>query len=167
MRSIVHFLLVAASAIVVLTGCLSPAATPKEEPPTRQQDKAAEPVSPLSVPDKTPSGEDTSPLRQPTSTPSSDASSAVVPAEAAGAVEWAVADLAERLGIAPGQIAIVAVESVQWRDSSLGCPQPGMMYAQVITPGFRVILRAEDEQYEYHSAEGRDSAVYCPPGPLK
>lgn len=26
-----------------------------------------------------------------------------------------------------------------------------MMYAQVITPGFRIILKARDKLYEYHS----------------
>jgi len=154
MRSTIHLLLLAAGAIAVLAGCLSPV----------PQDKAVEPVSPLTVPEEISSGEDRSPLPQPTSTPAPDEGSAVVPAQAAGAVTWAQADLAQRLGIATGQIAVVSVEAVQWRDSSLGCPQPGRMYAQVITPGYRIVLRVVDELYEYHSAEGSDNAVYCQPG---
>ena len=34
------------------------------------------------------------------------------------------------------------VRAVDWRDSSLGCPKPGMAYLDVITPGHRVTLRA-------------------------
>jgi hypothetical protein len=165
MRSTIHLLLLATGAIAILAGCLSPTATPEKSPVP--QDKAVEPVSPLTVPEEMPSGtsgEDTSPLPQPTPTPAPDEGSAVVPARAAGAVAWAQADLAQRLGIATGQIAVVSVEAVRWRDSSLGCPQPGMMYAQVITPGYRIVLRVGDELYEYHSAEGSDNAVYCQPG---
>ena len=45
-----------------------------------------------------------------------------------------------------------------WRTSSLGCifitgscPQPGFMYAQVITPGYRVVLEYAGKQYIYHT----------------
>jgi hypothetical protein len=44
---------------------------------------------------------------------------------------------------------------VDWSDTSLGCPEPGMMYAQVITPGFLVMIEAEGQQYEYHTDESR------------
>lgn len=33
----------------------------------------------------------------------------------------------------------------------MGFPEEGMMYTQVITPGFRIILKAEGNFYEYHS----------------
>ena len=68
--------------------------------------------------------------------------------------------LVERAGVAPGDVAVVSSEAVEWPDSSLGCPRPGMMYAQVITPGFKVTLHAEGEAYEVHTDEGR-SAVLC------
>jgi hypothetical protein len=77
------------------------------------------------------------------------------PAAAEDAVKLAIEDLTERLGVAAGAVRLVAVEAVDWSDASLGCPQPGMMYAQVITPGFLVTIEAEGQQYEYHADEGR------------
>jgi len=77
------------------------------------------------------------------------------PAGAETVVRLATEDLAERLDLAPEAIQLVSVEAVEWSDASLGCPQPGMMYAQVITPGFRVVLEVEKQEYEYHTDTGR------------
>ncbi len=77
------------------------------------------------------------------------------PAEAQAVVRLAREDLAQRLGLAPEAIRLVSVEAVDWSDTSLGCPQPGMMYAQVITPGYRVMLEAGGQRYEYHTDEGQ------------
>ena len=87
-----------------------------------------------------------------------------VPTKATKAVSWARADLAERLKVSVEQVRLVAVEYVEWSDASLGCPKPGMMYAQVITPGYKVVFEAGGERYEYHSAVGSDRAVLCEPG---
>jgi hypothetical protein len=77
------------------------------------------------------------------------------PAGAEQVIRLAQKDLAQRLSLAPEAIRLVSVEAVEWSDASLGCPQPGMMYAQVITPGFRVTLEAEGERYDYHTDTGR------------
>ena len=69
-------------------------------------------------------------------------------------------DLAKRLAIEVEQIGLVGFEPVEWRDTSLGCPLPGMMYAQVVTPGYRIVLEVEGESYEYHS-DTRGRVVYC------
>lgn len=69
-------------------------------------------------------------------------------------VEGVTDDLAKRLDIESVEIQVVQVEEVQWRDSSLGCPQEGEMYLQVITPGFRIVLEAQGQQYEYHTDSG-------------
>jgi len=42
-----------------------------------------------------------------------------------------------------------------WSDSSLGCPQPGQAYLQVITPGHRVTLRVDGAIHFVHEAGGR------------
>ncbi len=76
-------------------------------------------------------------------------------------VNAAKADLAERLGIAEEAIAVASIEEMEWPDSSLGCPQPGMMYLQVITPGFRIVLTANGQEYKYHTDLVR--AVLCSP----
>jgi len=67
----------------------------------------------------------------------------------------AVTDLAQRLGIAKSAVTVVKIEDVQWPDASLGCPQPGMMYAQVITPGYLITLNANGQSYEYHASQSR------------
>jgi len=66
----------------------------------------------------------------------------------------ALADLAATLGIAPTTITVKVVEPVDWPDASLACPQPGMMYAQVITPGYRILLEVAGKSYEYHTGGG-------------
>ncbi|MGB9724230.1 MAG: hypothetical protein ACP5OO_11615 [Chloroflexia bacterium] len=66
-------------------------------------------------------------------------------------VEAVVADLAGRLNLPPEQIRVVQVEERMWPDSSLGCPRPGEMYLQVITPGYRILLEAGGRQYDYHT----------------
>ena len=77
------------------------------------------------------------------------------------AVTRAKQDLSRRLGIPEHQITVERVEAVEWPDTSLGCPQPGMMYAQVITPGYRIILKANNQISEYH-ADRSGRVVYCP-----
>jgi hypothetical protein len=75
------------------------------------------------------------------------------PADQAGARmgELARAALAREQGLAEADITIVAIESNEWRDSSLGCPKPGLNYLQVITPGYLVMLEAQGKRYTYHS----------------
>jgi hypothetical protein len=75
-------------------------------------------------------------------------------------VRLALAALADDLQIARSAIDIVAIEPTEWPNSSLGCPQPGRVYLQIITPGYRVVLAAGGRQYEYHTND-RDMVVQC------
>jgi hypothetical protein len=77
------------------------------------------------------------------------------PAEAREAVRLAIEDLVKKLGVPASTIRLLRVETVEWSDTSLGCPKEGMMYAQVITPGFRVVLWAQEREYQYHTDAGR------------
>ncbi|NCN59077.1 hypothetical protein COW99_01195 [Candidatus Roizmanbacteria bacterium CG22_combo_CG10-13_8_21_14_all_38_20] len=61
-------------------------------------------------------------------------------------------DLALQSGIKDLDISTVSVEAVNWSDSSLGCPTPKTAYAQVITPGYKIILKVDDEIYTYHAS---------------
>ena len=78
----------------------------------------------------------------------------------------AIRDLAERLDVPAKEIKVIRVESVTWRDGSLGCPKPGMMYTQALVPGTLIVLRVDNAEYEYHSGGGR-APFYCenPVGP--
>ncbi len=92
--------------------------------------------------------------------PGGTPSDALVPPGAEGVVNLAKADLAQRKGIDKDEIVVVAVDAVDWPDTSLGCPEPGMMYAQVITPGYKILLSYAGEIYQYHS-DKVDRVVYC------
>ncbi len=50
---------------------------------------------------------------------------------------------------------------VEWNDTSLGCPMPGMAYAQVITPGFRLVFEYQGQQSEYHTDQDGSNVVTC------
>jgi hypothetical protein len=76
-------------------------------------------------------------------------------------VAVAKADLAQRLGVADEDIVVKSVEEKEWPDTSLGCPQEGMRYLQVITPGLRIVLTVAGQDYEYHTDLIR--AVLCSP----
>lgn len=59
-------------------------------------------------------------------------------------------------------IRVVSAESVEWRDGSLGCPKPGMMYTMALVPGYQIILEAGGKTYDYRGANGRPPAL-CEP----
>jgi hypothetical protein len=66
------------------------------------------------------------------------------------ATALATQDLAQRLGSADG-IALKSFERVDWPDSCLGVYQPDVACAAVVSPGYRVILEANGQTYEYHT----------------
>jgi len=59
--------------------------------------------------------------------------------------------LMQQLGADIDEVTLVSVEPVEWPDACLGVSLPDVMCAAVITPGYRVILEANGEQYEYHT----------------
>jgi len=59
--------------------------------------------------------------------------------------------LAQQLQLDLDEIEIVTVEAVEWPDACLGVYTADMMCAQVITPGYLVVLAVDGEQYEYHT----------------
>ncbi len=75
-------------------------------------------------------------------------------------VAAAVDDLAARVGAEVHGIEVVSEEEVTWPDGSAGCPKPGMMYAQVLTNGSRLILAFDGNRYHYHSRKG-EAYFYC------
>ena len=77
-----------------------------------------------------------------------------------GPTAAAIADLATRLGIDESGVEFVSQEAVTWPDGSLGCPQPGMGYTQVLVSGSLVVLHVNGVSYEYHSGGGND-LFYC------
>jgi len=77
------------------------------------------------------------------------------PRPAAGPEETARRLVAEVLGIDADEVEIVSVAAREFSDSSLGCPQPGMSYLQVITPGYRVLLEADGRRFDVRTSGGQ------------
>ncbi len=79
-------------------------------------------------------------------------------------VELARANLAAATGLAEDEVEVVAAELVTWRDGSLGCPQPGMMYTQALAPGVLIRLATGGRVYEYHGSR-KGPPFLCDPVP--
>jgi len=80
-------------------------------------------------------------------------------AETPPAVLAARQALAGLLKVDPATIAILLVEAVEWQDACLGVATPGTACAQVITPGYRVVLTANGLTFEYHTDQGGNNVV--------
>jgi hypothetical protein len=71
-----------------------------------------------------------------------------------------IADLASREGVPAESIQVLSVQAVTWPDASLGCPQSGIVYAQVETPGLQIQLEIIESIYWYHTDLG-DQLMLC------
>jgi hypothetical protein len=84
-----------------------------------------------------------------------------IPPAARPAVDASTNALASQLGVDASTVSVVSVEAKDWPDTSLGCPEPGMMYGQMMTPGYAVILEAQGKTYRYHTDASGQQAVTC------
>ena len=67
------------------------------------------------------------------------------------AILSAMQALNQATSIPEDEIIIISIESVQWSDSCLGLARSTEMCAEVITPGWIIILEADDKNYEFHT----------------
>lgn len=139
-----------------------------ETPTTQAEEKVA---TPTTQSEPITDGEDTSPVPKPLTELQSDSpvptplpgqGPAIFPAGTEELVDTAKKVLAEMstVQVTGDEIKVVSLEAVEWRDSSLGCPQEGMAYAQVITPGYMIVLEADGQTYEFHT-NTTDQVVPC------
>ena len=70
--------------------------------------------------------------------------------------------LADEVG--EGDFSLTSAEGVQWSDASLGCPEEGFMYAQVITPGYKLIFDLAGTSYPVHTNADGSHMVICRDG---
>ena len=112
---------------------------------------------------RTPEGESQVAAR--TIAPSPEPTEVDLPPDAVEVVAVAREDLAHRLDVGREAIEMISVEAVEWPDASLGCPRPDEMAAQIVTLGFRVVLEARGERYEYHTDRGQ-TALLCEEEPV-
>ncbi len=76
-----------------------------------------------------------------------------------GAIAQARELVARERGVSPSALEIEAALATQWPDAGLGCPQKDHVYAQVLSEGFRIVLRDGSASYDVRVAPGR--AVLC------
>lgn len=76
----------------------------------------------------------------------------------------AQATLARQLNIAPETLILQNKEEVEWSDGGLGCASPDMMYAQVITPGYKLTYSDGGQNYELHTNQNGTQVVWCENG---
>jgi hypothetical protein len=82
------------------------------------------------------------------------------PVKSADLLSVLARDLAQRLGVKPSELQVLAIEPVVWDDGSLGCPQPGQSYVMAQTPGVRVLFRNGGKTYQYHASDS-GNFIYC------
>ncbi len=75
------------------------------------------------------------------------------------AEKLAIEALAHDLGLAADLVEVQSTTPVDWPDSSLGCPKEGELYAQVVTPGYRISLQVDGQMFFVHTDGVR--AVVC------
>lgn len=170
-----RLLIVTIGAGLLVTGCSQSTTPPSQDIAVEAQAVTEATATPVPTPTPAPTAQPTSTrlptelLEEPVSpvspvTPGTEVMPDTlpnnIPPGSETAVNAAIQDLSSKQGIPVDQISVVSVEPVDWNDSSLGCPQEGMMYAQVITPGYLIILQAQGQQYEYHTDQNK-TVVLC------
>lgn len=81
-------------------------------------------------------------------------------------IDFALQDAARRTQRDAAQLRVTLAEAVTWPDGSLGCPQPGRQYAQVLVEGYRIRIGAGTATLEYH-ASVRGQPFLCPEGQIE
>ena len=74
--------------------------------------------------------------------------------------EKAKADLADRLKVSIDQVELLKIVPAKWPYDSVGCPLPDGASIDTSTPGYQILLSANEEQYMYHT-DGKDWIGLC------
>lgn len=83
-----------------------------------------------------------------------------IPAEAQTVVDLVLQDAATKLGVDASTLSVTAIETVEWPDASLGCAEEGGVYAQMVSPGYRITVTNGTTSLEYHTGLN-DAFVTC------
>lgn len=75
-------------------------------------------------------------------------------------VNLAKESLARKFKISEDKIHLFSVEPMVWPDAGLGCPQAGIVYAEVQTPGFQILFEADGKSFSYHT-DNEKRVVLC------
>lgn len=85
------------------------------------------------------------------------------PTDAQRVVDLILQDAAAQFGVDPSELTVSSLQPVEWPDASLGCPEDGGVYAQVVSPGYQLTVTYGDRTIEYHTGPN-DAFVTCESG---
>jgi len=86
--------------------------------------------------------------------PNEDSPENLIPAQQA-----ALTALSQTLNLPVDRITLISTEAVEWPDGCLGVQKMDVMCTQAIVPGYKIILEANGEQYEFHTDEDGSQVV--------
>jgi hypothetical protein len=76
-----------------------------------------------------------------------------------------VDEVSRDAGVPRAQVRVVSAEAVTFPNAGLGCEQPGMAYTQVQVDGYRVVLEAGGNWYDYRGTGSRPPRRCLKPTP--
>lgn len=82
-----------------------------------------------------------------------------IPVDLTPAQLAALSALSEITGLSADKISLVSTEAVTWPDGCLGVQRLGVMCTQAEVEGFKILLEAEDKQYEFHTNQNGSAVV--------
>jgi len=130
---------------IIFTGCTSTEITEVSQEVGQDAPTEIVKVKPTKeIPLDTPAVE---PVEISTPEPVSPDTSQIIPDVAVIVIE----ELARNLSISSSEVHFVSIEEVQWPDGCLGAALPDEVCTQMIVDGYRIILEADGQQYEFHT----------------
>jgi membrane protease subunit HflC len=69
--------------------------------------------------------------------------------------------LANDLDTEPRGLIIQSTVEIDWPNAAIGCPETDTSYAQVITPGYKMVFEFENETYEVHTSADGTQVARC------
>ncbi len=82
-----------------------------------------------------------------------------IPVDRTPAQLAAIQEVSKKYNIPAEQIQIANTEAVTWPTGCLGVVLPGVMCTDVVTPGFRIMLTANGQQFEIHTNQDGSSVI--------
>ena len=95
------------------------------------------------------------PVATPTVVEASDASAGLDgDAQMQATIDALRTQVAAQLQVTPAAVTVVAAKAMVWPDACLGAAGPEEMCAQVLTPGYKITLAVDGQEYTYHTDAG-------------
>jgi hypothetical protein len=79
-------------------------------------------------------------------------------------LERIIADGVRRTGASREACRVLRAEVVRWPDGGLGCPEPGMHYAQALVMGYWIVLDVQGVRLDYRATRAGHFRLCTDPG---